>query len=433
MSDWPQVPRFPDGFRWGAATAAYQIEGSLAADGRGASIWDDFPTTTGDTAATATDSYRRWREDIDLLDGLGANAYRFSVAWPRIQADGTGAPNPLGLDHYERFVDELCARGIDPAVTLYHWDLPQALEDAGGWLHRDTAERFAEYAGHVHARLGDRVKLWITHNEPFVHAAYGYTLGIHAPGKALLSGSFPAVHHLLLGHGLATAALRAQGATGIGITHNLAPVSPASDSPADQMAAARLDGWQNRVFCDPVLLGHYPDGLEDLFPGAAEVIRDGDLAVIGAPLDFLGVNYYNPHLVRASDASPLGFEFAEHEGVAHTSFGWPIVPAGLTDLLLQLRDRYDLPPVYITENGASFPDTLDDRDRVDYLAGHLTALRAAIDAGVDVRGYFCWSLLDNFEWAEGYAQRFGLVRVDFTTGERTPRDSYAFFRSLATR
>ncbi|GIG61448.1 beta-glucosidase [Longispora fulva] len=433
MSDWPEVPQFPADFRWGAATAAFQIEGSLHADGRGASIWDSFPTNNGDTAATATDSYRRWRDDVDLLSGLGANAYRFSIAWPRIQADGAGAPNRLGLDHYDRLVDELCARGIDPAVTLYHWDLPQALEDAGGWLNRDTAARFADYSAHVHARLGDRVKLWITHNEPFVHAAYGYTLGQHAPGRTLLGASFPAVHHLLLSHGLATAALRAQGATNIGITHNLAPVSPASDAPEDALAAARFDGWQNRVFCDPVLLGHYPDGLDDLFPGASDVIADGDAAVIGAPLDFLGVNYYNPYLVRASAASPLGFEFAEHEGVEHTAFGWPIVPAGLTRLLLELKDRYDLPPVYITENGASFTDTLADRDRIDYLAGHLTALRAAMDAGVDVRGYFCWSLLDNFEWAEGYSQRFGLVRVDFETGERTPRESYGYFRSLATR
>ncbi len=427
------VPEFPDGFVWGAATAAFQIEGSLDADGRGPSIWDRFPTHTGDTADVACDSYRRWRDDIALLEGLGVGAYRFSVAWPRIQPTGSGKVNAAGLDHYERFVDALVERGITPAVTLYHWDLPQALEDQGGWLNRDTAYRFAEYAAIVADRLADRVGLWITHNEPFVHMSFGYAVGTHAPGRALLADAFPVAHHLLLSHGLAVSALRAAFAKSVGITNNLASASPATDDPADAQAADRLDVWQNRTFCDPVLLGRYPDQLDELFPDASAAIRDGDLHRISAPIDFLGVNYYFPMRVRAAAGdNPLGFELAPDPEAPLTAFGWPIVPHGLTDLLTSLRDRYGdrLPPIYITENGASFPDGVDDADRVAYLAAHLTALRAAMDAGVDVRGYFVWSLMDNFEWAEGYARRFGLVYVDFGTQKRIIKRSGEFYSQV---
>ncbi len=440
------VPDFPDGFVWGTATASYQIEGGAGEDGRGRSIWDTFSHTpgkikNGDTGDVACDSYHRWPEDVRLLAGLGVNAYRFSIAWPRIQPDGTGAPNPAGLAYYDRLVDALCAEGIAPAVTLYHWDLPQALEDAGGWLNRDTAYRLAEYAGHVYAKLGDRVRYWFTLNEPFVTAAAGYAVGRHAPGKALYTDSFPVVHHELLAHGLAARALRDAGAAQVGLVNNLGPVHPATDRPEDVAAARRLDGWQNRIFCDPVLRGRYPEDLAELYPDAERTIRDGDLDTIAVPLDLLGVNYYFPHRVRAADGPehPLGYESVPYEGVPHTGFGWPVVPEGFTEVLTDLRDRYGdaLPPVYVTENGSAWPDELvdgrvHDPDRIAYLAGHLRALHAAIEAGVDIRGYFCWSLLDNFEWAEGYSQRFGIVYVDFATGERIPKASYDFYRSVVT-
>jgi beta-glucosidase len=443
-----EFPRFPAGFTWGAATASYQIEGAVTEGGRGASSWDTFVHTpgrirNGDTADVACDHYHRYADDVALLAGLGVDAYRFSVAWPRIQPDGTGAPNPDGVAFYDRLTDALLERGIAPHVTLFHWDLPQALEDAGGWLNRDTAERFAEYAGHVHAALGDRVARWITLNEAFVHTVYGHALGVHAPGKALLGAAFPAAHHQLLGHGLAVGALRAGGAAEVGITQNMAPTWPASDSPGDRAAAAHLDAIQNGTYTDPVLLGRYPDGLEALYPGAdLRVVRDGDVATIAAPIDFLGVNYYAPNQVKAaSPGNPLGFDLVPISGVEHTGFNWPVVPAALTELLVGLRERYGdaLPPVYITENGAAFPDEPDaggrvhDDRRVAYLDSHLRAVHAAIEAGVDVRGYFCWSLLDNFEWAEGYSQRFGLVRVDFDSQRRTPKASYDWYRDLIAR
>jgi beta-glucosidase len=439
--------RFPTGFVWGVATAAYQIEGAVAEAGRGPSIWDTFAHSPGrvrdgDTGDIACDHYHRYAEDIQLMADLGVSAYRFSIAWPRIQPGGGGPDNPLGLAFYDRLVDRLLAAGIDPVATLYHWDLPQALEDRGGWLNRDTSYRFAEYAATVAAALGDRIRRWITLNEPFVSAWMGYGIGRHAPGRTLAAGCFPATHHLLLGHGLAVAALRAAGDVPVGITNTLAPVRPASDDPADAEAARRLDGVHNRLYTDPVLLGRYPDDLANLHGGAdLSAIRDGDLDAIGAPLDFLGVNYYYAYTARAAGPdNPLGAEQAPRPDVPATGFGWPVLPDGMHDLLVQLADRYGpaLPPIYITENGAAYDDKVgpdgqvSDVDRVGYLDGHLRAVRRALAAGVDVRGYFCWSLLDNFEWAEGYSKRFGLVYVDYPTQRRIPKQSYAWYHRLVT-
>jgi beta-glucosidase len=438
---------FPPGFTWGVATAAYQIEGAVAEGGRGPSIWDTFAhtpgkTKNGDTGDVACDHYHRYDEDVRLMADLGVSAYRFSIAWPRIQPQGGGPDNPAGLAFYDRLVDRLLAAGIDPVATLYHWDLPQALEDKGGWLNRETAYRFAEYAAIVGAALSDRVRLWITLNEPFVVAAVGYGLGTHAPGRRLLSGAFPVTHHLLLGHGLATAALRAAGDVPVGITHTLSPTRPATDDPADADAARKLDGLHNRIYTDPVLLGRYPDDLAWLHDGAdLSAIRDGDLATIGTKLDFLGVNYYYASTVRAATGPdhPAGLELTPPPGVPLTDFGWPVLPDGMHGLLVGLRDTYGpaLPPIYITENGAAYADVLgpddqvSDVDRIGYLDAHLRAVRRAMDAGVDVRGYFCWSLMDNFEWAEGYSKRFGLVYVDYPTQRRIPKQSYGWYRAVA--
>lgn len=443
------MPRFGDGFHWGVATSAYQIEGAVAEDGRGVSVWDTFCATPGavrdgQSGAEGTDSYHRWREDVALLADLGATAYRFSIAWPRVQPDGSGAASEAGLDYYDRLTDALLASGITPAATLFHWDLPQPLEDAGGWLNRDTAHRFADYAGVAARRLADRVGIWITLNEPFVVTAYGYALGFHSPGKTLMLDALPTAHHQLLGHGLATAALRAAGARRVMLTNNHSPAWAASESPADRAAADAYDTLQNWMFTDPVLLGRYPDlsafglGPDGLGPGGFDVVRDGDLAVISAPVDGLGVNYYNPTRLSALPDSPLPFQMEPISGYPVTAFGWPVVPAGLTELLTRLRDRYGtrLPPVYITENGCSAPDqpaadgTIDDQFRIGYLDGHIRAVHDAITAGVDVRGYFHWTLADNFEWSEGYHQRFGLVYTDHQTQERTPKASFAWYRDL---
>jgi beta-glucosidase len=425
--------RFPAGFQWGVATASYQIEGAVTADGRGPSIWDTFAAepgriSDGSSGEVACDHYHRYPEDVALMAELGVSAYRFSVAWPRIQPTGTGAANPRGLDFYDRLVDALLAAGVDPVATLFHWDLPQALQDAGGWLNRDTAHRFAEYAGLVAAALGDRVKLWITLNEPFVHMTLGHVLGTHAPGLTLLYDALPVAHHLLLGHGLAVPAIRAHSASPVGTTNNNSPVWPQGDTEADLAAAAAYDAFHNGLFTDPLLGLGYPEGI----PFAPDVVRDGDLAVIAAPLDALGVNYYNPVGVRAPEpGSPTPFEVVPIPGYPTTGFGWPVVPAGLRELLVSLRDRYGdaLPPVYVTENGCAYPG-VEDPERIAYLESHTAAVADAIAAGVDVRGYFVWSLLDNFEWAEGYSQRFGLVHVDFATQKRTPKNSYGWYRDL---
>jgi beta-glucosidase len=424
------MPRFPDGFLWGVSTSAHQIEG--AADLREPSVWDAFTAEPGrvkdgSTAAVACDHYHRYREDVALLAGLGVDAYRFSVSWPRVNSLG-------GLDFYDRLVDELCAAGVRPVPTLFHWDLPADLD----WLERDTAYRFAEYVSAVVRRLGDRVGTWLTLNEPAEHTLLGHALGTHAPGRELLFDALPAAHHQLLAHGLAVRALRAAGAGDIGIANSHGPTWPASDDPADREAAEFYDVLLNRLFADPLLLGRYPDGVGELMPGDV----DADLKVIAEPLDRYGVNYYAPARVGAPRGAesewggvrlPAGLPFSVRpiEDRPLTDFGWPVVPEGLTELLTGFRDRYGdrLPPVVITENGCSY-EGLDDQDRIAYLDAHVRALHRAVEAGVDVRGYFVWSLLDNFEWAEGYARRFGLVHVDFATRTRTPKASYRWYRDL---
>ncbi|MGW0194328.1 GH1 family beta-glucosidase [Nonomuraea sp. NPDC003201] len=420
-------------FLWGTATAAYQIEGAVKEDGRGVSVWDTFAhepgrTRDGHTGDVACDHYHRWREDVELMSGLGVNAYRFSIAWPRVQPQGDGEVNVAGLDFYERLVDALLEKGIQPVPTLFHWDLPQALQDRGGWINRDISGNFAEYAATVAARLADRVPLWITLNEPFVHMAYGYAMGIHAPGQALLTDALPAAHHQLLAHGLAVQALRAAGADQVAITNNCTPVWPASQEEADLKAAEAYDILHNRLFNDPILLGKYPD-LSTYTP-TVDFVRDGDLDIIAAPLDGLGINYYNPTRIAAPTDDGLPFADAGVTGYPTTAFGWPVVPDGLRELLTGLRSRYGsaLPPIHITENGCSTDDTLEDHSRIEFLEGHIAAMRRAMAEGVDVRGYFVWSLLDNFEWAEGYHQRFGLVHVDFETQRRTPKASYRWLR-----
>ncbi|TDB83256.1 beta-glucosidase [Actinomadura sp. KC216] len=424
----------PDGFRWGVATAAYQVEGAVREDGRGPSIWDTFAHTPGrvrdgHTGDVACDHYHRWADDVALMAGLGVGSYRFSIAWPRVQPSGSGPANPKGLDFYDRLVDGLLAAGIAPAATLYHWDLPQPLEDAGGWMSRDTAYRFAEFSYLAAERLADRVEMWITLNEPVVVMAYGYAFGVYAPGRTLMLDALPTAHHQLLGHGLAVNALRGRGARAIGLTNHYSPAWPAT--PDDQPAAEAFDAFMNRLFTDPVLLGRYPDVMAD-----ASFVRSEDLAVIASPIDFLGVNYYQPTRLKMPEEGPLPFDITDITGYPVTGMGWPIVPDAFLSLLRSLHSRYALPPVYITENGCSFPDeigpdgTVDDSSRIEFLDAHITAMRTAIDEGIDIRGYYAWSLLDNFEWSEGYHPRFGLVHVDYETQKRTPKKSYGWYRDL---
>ncbi|MET9310152.1 GH1 family beta-glucosidase [Streptomyces cellulosae] len=424
------IPRFPAGFLWGVSTSAHQIEGAV--DAREPSVWDVFTAQPGkvrdgSTAAVACDHVHRHREDVALLAGLGVDAYRFSVSWPRVRAEG-------GLDFYDRLVDDLLAAGVRPVPTLFHWDLPADLD----WLERDTAERFAEHVARVAARLGDRVTKWITLNEPAEHTLLGHALGVHAPGRRLLFDALPVAHHQLLAHGLAVRALRASGASDIGIANSHGPTWPASDDEADVAAADFYDTLLNRLFADPLLLGRYPEGIGELMPGDVEA----DLKIIAEPLDWYGINYYAPTRVGAPQGAEiefggvripaeLPFSVREIEGYPVTDFGWPVVPEALTELLTLFHGRYGdrLPPVVVTENGCAY-EGLDDSDRITYLDGHVRALYRAVEAGVDARGYFVWSLLDNFEWAEGYGRRFGLVHVDFDTQRRTPKASYDWYRAL---
>ncbi len=438
------MPAFGADFLWGVATAAYQIEGAVAEDGRGTSVWDTFCRTPGmvrdgHTGDVATDHYHRWESDVALMADLGITAYRFSIAWPRVQPDGKGQANGSGLDFYDRLTDALLAAGIRPVPTLFHWDLPQPLEDDGGWLARDTAHRFADYAALAAGRLADRIGMWITLNEPFIVTAFGYALGMHAPGKALMLGALPTAHHQLLGHGLAVTALRAAGADQVLLTNNYSPAWPASDSAADMAATDAYDVLQNRLFTDPVLLGRYPDlAAFGVGPGGLDCVADGDLDVISAPVDGLGVNYYMPTRLSALPGSPLPFQMEPIPGYPLTAFGWPVIPAGLTELLTSLHEWYGaaLPPVYVTENGCSQQDeptpdgTVADPGRIDYLDGHIRAVHAAIGADVDVRGYFVWTLTDNFEWSEGYHQRFGLVYTDYGSQRRIPKSSFSWYRDL---
>jgi beta-glucosidase len=435
------LPELPPGFRFGTGTSAYQIEGAAAEDGKGPSIWDTFTAqegriADGSSGAVACDHYHRYAEDVALMRQLGTGGYRFSVSWPRIQPTGVGPPNRAGLDFYDRLIDELLANGVQPMLTLYHWDLPQALEDDGGWLNRETVERFADYAAILGERYADRVEHWIPVNEPNVVMMMGYAVGLHAPGRRLMFDAMPVAHHLLLGHGRAAVALRAAGATSVGCANNHSPMWPASDDAADVGATKLFDALWNGMFTEPMLLGRYPVDLQPLLDGIA---ADGDLAEIRQPLDFYGVNYYNPLKVAAADeVAEMPFEFRELVGYPTTERGWPVVPDALREWLITLRARYRaaLPPIYITESGCSYnmgPDedgVVDDQPRIDYLDAHLRAVATACQRGVDVRGYYTWSLLDNFEWAEGYTQRFGLVHVDYDTQVRTPKRSFQWYADV---
>jgi beta-glucosidase len=435
---------FPVGFLWGAATSAYQIEGSPLADGAGPSNWHAFSHTPGcthdgHTGDTACDHYRLWRQDLDLMAGMGLNAYRFSVAWSRVQPDGRGAVNPAGLAFYDRLVDALLERGLAPNLTLYHWDLPEALEAAGGWTNPEIVDRFADYARLLGRALGDRVGLWATLNEPWVVVDAGYLHGVHAPGRRDPAAAMRAAHHLLLAHGAAVRALRGESSrTKVGVVVNIEPKYPASTDPADVAATARADAAMNRLYLDPLLLGRYPEEMPAIYGDAWPDHPAGDFALIREPLDFLGLNYYTRAVVRHDDRVPfLRAAPVPQPDVEHTDLGWEVHPASLTSTLLWLRERYGSIPLYITENGAAFPDPatsppegLDDRRRVAYFRAHLRALREAMAAGADVRGYFAWSLLDNFEWACGYAKRFGIVHVDFATQKRTPKASARYYAEV---
>jgi beta-glucosidase len=447
--------RFPTGFRWGTATAAYQIEGAAAEDGRTPSIWDTFSRVpgkvrNGDTGDIAADHYHRMREDVALMRRLGVTDYRFSVAWPRVQPTGRGPAVQKGLDFYRRLVDELRDAGIRPVATLYHWDLPQELEDAGGWPQRETAQRFGEYAGIMAEALGDRVATWTTLNEPWCAAFLGYGNGVHAPGRTSPLASLRAAHHFNLAHGWAVQTLRAglPAGTEISLTLNLHAVRAHTDAPEDLDAARRIDAVGNRVFLDPVFRGRLP---EDLVRDTAAVtdwsfVLDGDLAAAATPIDSLGINYYSPTVVAAgSSESPSPWAGAEEHvrflpaPGPRTAMDWPVDADGLRELLIRLRD--DLPgvPLVITENGAAYDDYADpsgqvhDPERVAYLHAHLSAVHRAIGEGADVRGYFLWSLLDNFEWAYGYSKRFGIVHVDFATQRRTFKDSAHWYADVIAR
>ncbi len=432
---------FPADFVWGVATASYQIEGAIDEDGRAECIWDRFAATpgkvrNGDSGAIACDFYHRYPEDIALARDLGIDAFRFSIAWPRVIPEADGRVNQAGLDFYDRLVDELLAAGIRPFATLYHWDLPQALEDRGGWPARESADAFAEYVQAVAVRLGDRVPCWITHNEPWVAAWVGYGWGQHAPGRASEPDALAAAHHLLLSHGYAVEILRRESpAAQVGITLDLTPVYPVSNDEADLRAARQVDGFNNRWFLDPIFRGEYPDDMLEHFGASAPPVADGDLRTIAVPLDFLGVNNYSRSLVRADPHGGSPIEVREPRS-QYTDMDWEVYPAGLHDLLLRLRDDYGPASVYITENGAAFPDVrghdglVRDPERREYLESHLRAIGQAIGAGAPVKGYFVWSLLDNFEWAWGYWKRFGIVYVDFTTLERVPKESYSWYRAF---
>ncbi|MCC9306514.1 family 1 glycosylhydrolase [Kitasatospora sp. RB6PN24] len=462
---------FPAGFLWGAATAAYQVEGAVDVDGRTPSIWDTFSripgrTAGGDTGDRATDHYRRYREDVRLMAELGLGAYRFSVSWSRVQPTGRGPAVERGLDFYRRLVDELLEYGIAPAVTLYHWDLPQELEQLGGWPARDTAERFADYTALVADALGDRVGLWTTLNEPWCSAFLGYGSGVHAPGRADWAAALRAAHHLNLGHGRAVEVLRAAlpRDARIAVSLNLHEVRPLTESAADREAARRIDAVGNRIFTGPMLHGSYP---EDLLADTAQLVdwpalvHDGDLCRIARPIDLLGVNYYTPAVVSApADDQPRRAGAARDAGHGdgaqspfagcadvlfhraageRTAMDWSIDPTGLSDLLLRLHREHPGLPLMVTENGAAFDDrpapegAVHDPRRIDYLRGHLAAVRRAITAGADVRGYFVWSLMDNFEWSYGYGKRFGLYYVDYPTQTRIAKDSARWYAEVIRR
>ncbi|MFF3314557.1 GH1 family beta-glucosidase [Streptomyces sp. NPDC003035] len=446
---------FPDGFRWGAATAAYQIEGAAAEDGRTPSIWDTFSRTpgkvrNGDTGDIAADHYHRVREDVALMKDLGLTDYRFSLSWPRVQPTGRGPAVQKGLDFYRGLTDELLGAGIRPVATLYHWDLPQELEDAGGWPERATAERFAEYAGLAAEALGDRITTWTTLNEPWCAAFLGYGSGVHAPGRTDDAAALRAAHHLNLAHGMAAQALRASvpSTAELSLTLNLHAIRALSDAPEDVDAARRIDAVGNRIFLDPVFHGRLPADLVEDTESITDwsFVRDGDLDVISTPIDSLGINYYSPTVVGAGTSeSPSPWpgaadrvRFLPAPG-PRTAMDWPVDAEGLYELLVRLRDELPGLPLVITENGAAYDDYADpegevhDPERVAYVDAHLFAVHRAIADGADVCGYFLWSLLDNFEWAYGYGKRFGIVHVDFASQRRTPKDSARWYAEVIAR
>jgi beta-glucosidase len=433
--------QFPADFVWGTASAAYQIEGAADEDGRSESIWDRFSATpgkvrNGESGAIACDFYHRYPGDIALMRELGTDAFRLSIAWPRVVPDGRGRVNQQGLDFYDRLVDALLAAGIRPFVTFYHWDLPQVLEDEGGWPARSTVDAFCEYVSAVAERLGDRVGHWITHNEPWVASWVGYGWGKHAPGRTSEADALAAAHHLLLSHGRAVEILRgASPDSQVGITLDLHPVYAASDDPADVAAARHVDGFHNRWFLDPVFHGSYPEDMLEYFGPNVPLVEEGDLEAIRAPIDFLGVNNYSRNLVRANPNGGKPIHVRDPES-QYTDMDWEVYPDGLHDLLVRISKDYGPPALYITENGAAFPDvrghdgTVRDPERREFLERHVAAVGRAVEAGAPVKGYFVWTLLDNFEWGWGYWKRFGIVYVDFPTQERVPKESFHWYRDF---
>jgi beta-glucosidase len=447
MSENQRAIEFPETFLWGSATSAYQVEGSPLADGAGPSIWQRFTRTPGlvrdgDTGDVACDQYRRYADDVALMKRLGMNAYRFSISWSRVLPEGRGGVNAKGLDHYERLVDTLLANAITPVATLFHWDLPAALDDRGGWLNPDIAHWFADYASIVFRRLDDRVPMWATLNEPWVVTDGGYLHGALAPGHRNVFEAPIAAHQLLRAHAAAVQAYRALGTHRVGIVVNLEPKYPASDSADDRAAASRAHAYMNRQYLDPVFLGRYPKELAQIFGEAWPDWPAAEVELIRQPIDFVGVNYYTRNVTRFDAASwPLRAAAVRQKQATYTETGWEVFPQGLTDTLVWVKARYGNPAIYVTENGAAFydppvvdGDRLADPLRVDYLRTHLAAVHAARGAGADVRGYFAWSLLDNFEWSHGYSKRFGIVHVDFESQRRTPKDSAHFYsRVIASR
>jgi beta-glucosidase len=436
--------RFPDTFLWGASTSAYQIEGSPLADGAGPSIWQRFAhspgrTTNGDTGDIACDHYNRWRSDVTLMKELGLQAYRFSISWSRVFPEGTGRINEKGLDFYEHLVDALLDEGITPNATLFHWDLPSALDDRGGWLNRDVADWFGDYATAVFARLGDRVPMWATLNEPWVVTDGGYLHGALAPGHRNLYEAPIATHNLMRAHGRGVQAYRAESRKGqIGLVVNLEPKDAATDSREDRDAAQRGDAYMNRQYLDPVFLGKYPEEMTDIFGNAWPEFSDEDMKLIGQKIDFLGINYYTRGVVRNDPlALPVRIAYVRQPGHAYTETGWEVHPPSLTRTLTWVTERYGKLPLYITENGAAIYDTphtidgrVDDPIRVWYFREHIKAVHDAMEQGADVRGYFAWSLLDNYEWSLGFSKRFGIVHVNYETQERTPKASALFYREV---
>jgi beta-glucosidase len=431
-------------FTWGVATSSYQIEGGAKEGGRGPSIWDTFSRVpgaivNGDNGDIACDHYNRYSEDLDLIKWLGVNAYRFSIAWPRIFPNGTGNPNQAGIDFYDRLIDGALERGITPWPTLYHWDLPQALQDKGGWNNRECAQWFAEYAHLMAEKFGDRVKNWTTLNEPFCSAWLGYLFGVMAPGIKDLQTAINASHHLLLGHGLATQAIRSVNSDlRVGIVLNLTPATPLHDSAADLAAAKLADGFDNRWYADPIFKGSYPKDIVEGF-GKEVPIHSGDMQAISSPLDFLGINFYTRQTITSDEsAKPLPYKPILVDGVERTAMGWEVHPQSLTDIIMRVHHEYAPPEIYITENGSAWEDSMvngkiDDKSRVSYLERHLDAMLAAKSQGAPVLGYFAWSLMDNFEWAFGYSKRFGIVYVDYETQVRTVKASGHYYKERISK